>query len=145
LSAGSLDVTSSTCRPVGEILALIGDKWTVLILMALRAGPRRFSELRRDVPGISQRMLTLTLRALERDGFVLRTVTPTIPPRVDYEVTDLGRSLQEPVIALGRWAVENQDRIEAARAAFDAAASPGSPQAVGENADVSARKLVEND
>ena len=126
MSAGTLDVTSNTCRPVGEILALIGDKWTVLILMALRAGPRRFSELRRDVPGISQRMLTLTLRALERDGFVVRTVTPTNPPRVDYAVTDLGRSLQEPVIALGHWAVENQGRIEAARQAFDAAASPAS-------------------
>lgn len=123
MSASTLDVTSNTCRPVGEILALIGDKWTVLILMALRDGPRRFSELRRDVPGISQRMLTLTLRALERDGFVLRTVTPTIPPRVDYAVTELGRSLQEPVIALGRWAVENQGRIEAARQAFDAAAT----------------------
>jgi DNA-binding HxlR family transcriptional regulator len=127
LSAGTLDVTSNTCRPVGEILALIGDKWTVLILMALRDGPRRFSELRRDVPGISQRMLTLTLRALERDGFVLRTVTPTIPPRVDYAVTELGRSLQEPVIALGRWAVENQGRIEAARQAFDAAAAENQP------------------
>jgi DNA-binding HxlR family transcriptional regulator len=126
LSAGTLDVTSNTCRPVGEILALIGDKWTVLILMALSAGPRRFSELRRDVPGISQRMLTLTLRALERDGFVLRTVTPTIPPRVDYAVTELGRSLQEPVIALGRWALENQGRIEGARQAFDAAASQAS-------------------
>lgn len=123
MSVGTLDVTSPTCRPVGEILALIGDKWTVLILMALSAGPRRFSELRRDVPGISQRMLTLTLRALERDGFVLRTVTPTIPPRVDYEVTELGRSLQEPVIALGRWAIEHQPRIVAARAAFDAAAA----------------------
>ena len=129
MSAGTLDVTSNTCRPVGEILALIGDKWTVLILMALRAGPRRFTELRRDVPGISQRMLTLTLRALERDGFVLRTVTPTIPPRVDYEVTELGRSLQEPVIALGRWAEDNQARIEAARKAFDAAASQASSSA----------------
>jgi DNA-binding HxlR family transcriptional regulator len=131
LSVGTHDVTSDTCRPVNEILALIGDKWTVLILMALVSGPRRFTELRRAVPGISQRMLTLTLRALERDGFVLRTVTPSIPPRVDYEVTDLGRSLQAPVTALGLWAIDHRERIEAARRAFDAAstapAPPGNP------------------
>jgi DNA-binding HxlR family transcriptional regulator len=121
LSVGTLDVTSDSCKPVGEILALIGDKWSVLLVMALSDGSRRFSELRRDVRGISQRMLTLTLRALQRDGFISRTVTPTIPPRVDYELTALGRSLQAPVAALGQWAIANRARIEAARAAFDRA------------------------
>jgi DNA-binding HxlR family transcriptional regulator len=125
LSVGSLDVTSEPCQSVGEILALIGDKWSVLLVMALSEGPRRFSELRREVPGISQRMLTLTLRALERDGFVLRTVTPSIPPRVDYELTDLGRSMQEPVAALGHWALANSARIAAAREAFDRAKLDG--------------------
>lgn len=129
MSVGSLDVTSESCRPANEILALIGDKWSVLLVMALSDGSRRFSELRRDVPGISQRMLTLTLRALQRDGFISRTVTPSIPPRVDYELTTLGRSLQEPVIALGRWAVDNRARIEAARTAFDAAAAANQPAA----------------
>ena len=119
MSVGILDVTSDTCKSVGEILALIGDKWSVLLVMSLSDGSRRFSELRRAVPGISQRMLTLTLRALERDGLILRTVTPTIPPRVDYELTDLGRSMQEPVTALGAWAIANRNRIEAARKAFD--------------------------
>lgn len=119
MSVGILDVTSDTCKSVGEILALIGDKWSVLLVMSLSDGSRRFSELRRAVPGISQRMLTLTLRALERDGLILRTVTPTIPPRVDYELTDLGRSMQEPVAALGAWAITNRSRIEAARKAFD--------------------------
>ena len=119
MSVGILDVTSDTCKSVGEILALIGDKWSVLLVMSLSDGSRRFSELRRAVPGISQRMLTLTLRALERDGLILRTVTPTIPPRVDYELTDLGRSMQEPVAALGSWAITNRSRIETARKAFD--------------------------
>jgi DNA-binding HxlR family transcriptional regulator len=121
LSVGSLDVTNESCKSVSEILALIGDKWSVLLVMALSEGPRRFTELRRAVPGISQRMLTLTLRALERDGLVLRTVTPSIPPRVDYELTDLGRSMQDPVVALGHWALANRERIAAAREAFDRA------------------------
>jgi DNA-binding HxlR family transcriptional regulator len=88
--------------------------------MTLRGGSRRFSEIRRAIPGVSQRMLTLTLRGLERDGLVSRKVTPTIPPRVDYELTALGKSLQTPVIALGQWAYENLSHIHAARAAFDA-------------------------
>jgi DNA-binding HxlR family transcriptional regulator len=88
--------------------------------MTLRAGSRRFSEIRRAIPDVSQRMLTLTLRGLERDGLVSRKVTPTIPPRVDYELTLLGKSLQQPVIALGQWASENHLRIRAAQAVFDA-------------------------
>jgi DNA-binding HxlR family transcriptional regulator len=122
LSVGIHDVTGS-CRQVSEILSRIGDKWSVLVVMALKDGSRRFSELQRAIPGVSQRMLTLTLRGLERDGLVARTVTPSIPPRVDYELTSLGHSLQEPVIALGEWALRNMPQIQAARATFDAAAA----------------------
>ena len=108
------------CAGVNDVLSRIGDKWSVLIVMMLSAGPRRFSELKRMVDGISQRMLTLTLRGLERDGLVTRTVTPTIPPRVDYELTALGRSLQGPVVAMGQWAQANRPAIDAARASYDA-------------------------
>lgn len=124
MSAGSLNVTDS-CKQVSEILSRVGDKWSVLVVMSLRDGSRRFSEIRRAIPGVSQRMLTLTLRGLERDGLVSRKVTPSIPPRVDYELTSLGRSLQGPVIALGSWALENLPQIEAARAAFDATGKAG--------------------
>jgi DNA-binding HxlR family transcriptional regulator len=108
------------CRAVGEILSRIGDKWSVLVVMKLSEGPRRFGELRDAIGGVSQKMLTTTLRGLERDGLVTRTVFPTIPPRVDYELTDLGRDLTLPVTALGQWALKSQRRIQAARAAFDA-------------------------
>ena len=107
------------CRGVASVLARVGDKWSVFVIMMLFDGPKRFNELKRMVAGISQRMLTLTLRGLERDGLVTRTVFPTIPPRVDYELTDLGRGLSEPVIALGEWAKTHQDEIEAARSHFD--------------------------
>ena len=109
----------SDCRAVASILARVGDKWSLFIIMLLGAGPRRFNEIKRMVGGISQRMLTLTLRGLERDGLVTRTVFPTIPPRVDYELTDLGRGLWQPVEALGMWAREHQTEIEDARARFD--------------------------
>lgn len=108
------------CRTVSEVLSRIGDKWTVLVVSYLGDGSMRFSELRKAVGGISQKMLTTTLRALERDGFVSRSVTPTIPPRVDYELTELGRELLVPVQALGNWALENQPRIASARQRFDA-------------------------
>jgi DNA-binding HxlR family transcriptional regulator len=111
------------CRAISEVLARVGDKWTVLVVNLLGSGPKRFSEIKREVGGISQRMLTLTLRALERDGLVTRTVTPSIPPRVDYELTDLGRSLLAPVQALGAWALSNRESIEQARRRFDAEAS----------------------
>lgn len=111
--------SESRCQIVSRILSRIGDKWSVLIVMMLREGPLRFGELKRSIGGISQRMLTLTLRGLERDGLVTRTVFPTIPPRVDYELTDLGRSLARPVDALGTWAFENHGRIEQARRTFD--------------------------
>ena len=115
-----IEVDHSNCRRVAPILARVGDKWSILTVMNLAGGSKRFSELRRGINGISQRMLTLTLRGLERDGFVARTVTPSIPPRVDYELTALGQSLCEPVMALGGWVQANLDVIDAARAVFDA-------------------------
>lgn len=108
------------CLAISELLARIGDKWTVLIVTLLAAGPMRFNEIRRAVDGISQRMLTLTLRALERDGLVTRTVTPTIPPRVDYALTGLGRTLTDPLGAIAEWARTNRPAIAAARDRFDA-------------------------
>ena len=112
---------SEDCRAVSEILARVGDKWTVLVVGVLGDGPKRFSEIRRALGSISQRMLTLTLRGLERDGLVTRTVFPTIPPRVDYELTRLGRSLLRPVNGLGLWARQNRATIEDARRRFDTA------------------------
>ncbi|NBJ12640.1 winged helix-turn-helix transcriptional regulator [Microvirga arsenatis] len=109
------------CRTVTEILSRVGDKWSVQVVVQLGEGPKRFNELRRLVTGISQRMLTLTLRGLERDGLVTRTVYPTIPPRVDYQLTDLGCSLLKTVRALGDWAIQNRDEILAARRRFDEA------------------------
>ena len=109
----------SDCRAVASVLARVGDKWSVFVIMNLIDGPRRFNELKRTINGISQRMLTLTLRGLERDGLVTRTVFPTIPPRVDYELTDLGRGLAEPVKALGQWAFTHLPEIEGARSNFD--------------------------
>ena len=111
------------CRAVSEVLARVGDKWTVLVVSELGGGPKRFNEIRRALGSISQRMLTLTLRSLERDGLVTRTVFPTIPPRVDYELTKLGRSLLEPVNGLGLWARQNRSAIEKARERFDAGAA----------------------
>src|ERR1700723_303164 len=107
------------CLAVREVLNRVGDKWSVLIVALLGDGKKRFSELRRTIEGISQRMLTLTLKGLERDGLVTRTVYPTIPLRVEYELTKLGRGLWKPVEALGAWAHEHQPEIESARARFD--------------------------
>jgi DNA-binding HxlR family transcriptional regulator len=101
------------------VLSRVGDKWSVLVIMLLSDGPRRFNEIKRMVGGISQRMLTLTLRGLERDGLVTRTVFPTIPPRVDYELTELGHSLRQPVEALGQWVMAHLGEIDAARRHFD--------------------------
>ncbi|HEY1708330.1 MAG TPA: helix-turn-helix domain-containing protein [Rhizomicrobium sp.] len=110
------------CRAVSNVLSRIGDKWSVLIVSRLGNQPMRFNELKREIAGISQRMLTLTLRGLERDGLITRTVFPTIPPRVDYELTALGRSLLVPVNALAGWALQNAQKIEQARAKFDGTA-----------------------
>lgn len=122
------DIHSTDCRAVSGILSRIGDKWSVLIVQRLGEGPRRFNEIKRIIGGISQRMLTLTLRNLERDGLVSRTVTPTVPPRVDYALTDLGRDLLIPVSALGAWAIQHTPCIEAARARFDASEAAETPQ-----------------
>ena len=120
------------CQSVSEILSRVGDKWSVLVVSLLGTGPMRFSQLRRSVDGISQKMLTTTLRNLERDGFCTRTVFATVPPRVDYELTALGRDLLEPVKALGDWAVANRERIDSARRRFDdrngARGAAGSPR-----------------
>jgi DNA-binding HxlR family transcriptional regulator len=108
------------CRAVSDILARIGDKWTVLVVGLLGDGPLRFNEMRRRIGNISQRMLTLTLRGLERDGLVTRTVHPTIPPSVEYELTTLGNSLFEPLDAVAAWARKNRVFVERKRREFDA-------------------------
>src|SRR6476619_1756661 len=113
------DPTNPVCRTISTLLSRIGDKWTVLVVQTLGDGSRRFNELRREIPSVSQRMLTLTLRNLERDGLVNRTVTPTIPPRVDYELTKLGQSLQKPICELATWALENVEAIHDAQRKFD--------------------------
>lgn len=107
------------CRPINDVVSLIGDKWTVLVISLLGDGSMRFSELKNAIGAISQKMLTTTLRGLERDGYVTRTVFPTIPPRVDYELTALGRDLLVPVKALRDWALSNRLRVEVARTKFD--------------------------
>jgi DNA-binding HxlR family transcriptional regulator len=109
----------SNCEAVNGVLTRIGDKWSVLVVMLLAKKPCRFNELKRRIGSISQRMLTLTLRGLERDGLVKRTVFPTIPPRVDYELTPLGHSLREPVAALSSWAFTHMESISKARTEFD--------------------------
>ena len=116
------------CRMISDVLSRIGDKWSVLVVTRLGGGPLRFNQLRRAIGGISQRMLTLTLRGLERDGLITRTAYPTIPPRVDYALTPLGGDLLEPVSALGAWALRNQAKIARARERFDA--EGGRPQAI---------------
>jgi len=113
------------CLAVREVLNLVGDKWSVLIVGVLGKGPLRFSEIKRTIAAISQRMLTRTLRGLERDGLLTRTVTPSIPPRVDYELTKLGRTLLDPVLALARWAERHRPTIQGARDRFDGKAAGG--------------------
>jgi DNA-binding HxlR family transcriptional regulator len=114
----------SGCVAVREVLNLVGDKWSVLVVRILGGGSLRFTEIKRSIEGISQRMLTLTLRGLERDGMLTRSVTPTIPPRVDYELTKLALTLLDPVRALAKWAERNRTAIQAARDRFDQAATP---------------------
>ncbi|MFM0385699.1 winged helix-turn-helix transcriptional regulator [Paraburkholderia dipogonis] len=113
------DPSRPDCRAVNSVLTRVGDKWTMLIVVLLSDGPKRFNEIKRTVGGISQRMLTLTLRSLERDGLVTRTVTPTMPPRVDYELTPLGRTLWGAVEPVCSWARTNVTNILASREAFD--------------------------
>jgi DNA-binding HxlR family transcriptional regulator len=118
MTPGHTHVTED-CRAVSDVLQRIADKWSILVVGRLGKGPMRFNELRYVVGGISQKMLTTTLRNLERDGFVTRTQYATIPPRVDYELTELGHELLVPVNALGDWARNNIVRIHMARSAFD--------------------------
>lgn len=112
------------CPAVREVLNRVGDKWSVQIVALLGEGPLRFGELRKSIEGISQRMLTLTLRNLERDGLIRRTVFAEIPPRVEYELTRLGETLLDPIQALAEWAADNRVAIQDARVKFDAAVKP---------------------
>jgi DNA-binding HxlR family transcriptional regulator len=107
------------CRRISEMLSRIGDKWSVLVVVYLGEESRRFSELRRMIGGISQKMLTVTLRKLERDGFVSRTIHPTRPPSVDYRLTELGRELLVPVAGIADWTRANMRRIDEARRQYD--------------------------
>lgn len=130
MTAGEVEVTAAAaglddqiknpdaCERISEMLSRVGDKWTILIVRRLADRPQRFNALRRDIGDISQKMLSTTLRSLERDGLVSRRVTPSNPPQVEYALTDLGHELQVPVQALAQWTFANMDRIDAARAAF---------------------------
>lgn len=108
------------CQRVAPLLSHVGDKWTVLIIMILLNGPRRFNDIKRHVTGISQQMLTRTLKTLERDGMVIRTALPTTPPQVHYELSPLGHSLSVPIHALGAWVIAHLDEIDGARRVYDA-------------------------
>lgn len=116
---GSCAGAASQGAAVRDVLNRIGDKWSLLVIVTLDKGRLRFSELQRHIPGVSQRMLTLTLRHLERDGLLTRTVHAEVPPRVEYELTDIGRTLIEPSAGLAKWAIANRRSIESSRAAFD--------------------------
>nr|WP_244641406.1 helix-turn-helix domain-containing protein [Tianweitania populi] len=106
--------------PIREVLDRVGDTWSLLVIFNLQGRPVRFNALRRMIEGISQRMLTVTLRSLERDGLVQRTVKPTTPPEVEYALTELGQSIAVPVAALGNWAAQNRGELRASRSSFDA-------------------------
>lgn len=124
MSLSNIDVSNGhkeeACRPIRHVLERVGDKWSLLVLYQLSMGKMRFNELRRALPNISQRMLTYSLRELERDGLVLRTVIPSVPPRVDYELTPLGVTILAPVQGLVDWALSHQAEMDAARSRFDA-------------------------
>ncbi|PWK67580.1 helix-turn-helix domain-containing protein [Aminobacter sp. AP02] len=108
----------SSC-PIREVLDRVGDTWSILVIINLQEQPVRFNALKRSIEGISQRMLTVTLRSLERDGLVTRTVRPTTPPEVEYGLTELGQSIAVPISSLGSWAASNRDSMRRAREAFD--------------------------
>ncbi|HEY9757219.1 MAG TPA: helix-turn-helix domain-containing protein [Oculatellaceae cyanobacterium] len=110
---------NSDCKKVNQILGRMGDKWTILTVSILAERPRRFNELKRLIGGISQQMLTRTLKTLERDGMVTRTVHPTVPPQVEYGLTDLGQSLAEPLLQLALWVVEHLNEIDEHRSMYD--------------------------
>ncbi len=127
--------TTSNCKPFTELLARIGDKWSVFVVMLLGEGPMRFTEIKRATGSVSQKMLTLTLRGLERDGFVTRSVFATSPPRVEYALTELGQSLKIPVNALGEWAFANHPEVEDARRKFDLAHAASATAGTDQTAD----------
>ncbi|MGV1089618.1 MAG: winged helix-turn-helix transcriptional regulator [Mycobacterium sp.] len=114
---------SAECHIVREVLSQLGDKWTLLVILCLSAGPLRFNALQRAVVGISHRMLTVTLRKLERDGLLLRTVHAEVPPHTEYALTALGVSFTEPVMAIANWAVAARPQIELNREHFERATS----------------------
>ena len=121
-----MDMPASTgvtanCRRMSSVLSLVGDKWTVMIVMVLIERPRRFNDVKRTIGGISQQMLTRTLKALDRDGMVNRTVHPTVPPQVEYALTELGYSLAEPLRTLGAWAGAHLEEIDGNRVRYDTA------------------------
>ncbi|WP_322099029.1 winged helix-turn-helix transcriptional regulator [Novosphingobium terrae] len=120
---------SAECRKMNGVLTIVGDKWTVMIVMVLIERPRRFNEMKRTIGGISQQMLTRTLKALERDGMVSRTVYPTVPPQVEYALTELGQSLSVPLRQLGGWAREHLEQIEGNRIRYDIAKGAEGPGA----------------
>ena len=113
------DLPPDICTSVGDVLARVGDKWSILVVAMLSRGSMRFSELKRSIGSISQKVLTTTLRGLERDGYITRKVTPSIPPRVDYKLTELGKDVLVPVTGLAMWAFSRRGDVEAARASFD--------------------------
>lgn len=119
MSAPAWDPFDRDC-PSRVLLDRIGDRWTVLVVGALADGPLRFSQVARRVDGVSQKMLTQTLRGLERDGLVTRTVHAEVPPRVEYELTDAGRSLRDPLRVLAQWAAAHMDDVMASRRTYDA-------------------------
>lgn len=129
-SGGDLQALLHTqpCEQIAATFSLVGDKWSTMIVIYLSTGPCRFNQLKRQIGGITQRMLTRTLRKLEREGLVQRSVYPTNPPQVEYALTQLGQSLQEPIHQLGRWVIENQSELERARQRYDALNDPENAQ-----------------
>jgi DNA-binding HxlR family transcriptional regulator len=126
MTVGDIPPPSGPCR-ASEVLGRVGDKWSLQVIFKLGEGARRFTDLKRGIEGISQRMLTVTLRGLERDGIVTRTIYPVIPPRVDYELTPMGRTLLDAAGSLVCWAHAHLDEIDAARVAYDAREQQGEP------------------
>ncbi len=120
---GRFDVLAAAC-PTRQVINRIGDRWSLLVISALEAGTLRFREVQHAVGGVSQKMLTQTLRALERDGLVRRDIYASVPPKVEYSLTQLGRGLSERLAAIRVWAYDNMDNIEVARAEFDSRTVP---------------------
>ncbi len=114
-----IEPPDNACR-TRVVLGIVGDKWSLLVVRSLRHGPRRFTELKREIDGISQRMLTVTLRGLERDGILTRTVHNVMPPHVSYELTPMGKTLREATAPLLEWSIAHLAHIDAARAEYDA-------------------------